>query len=161
MIIFVKIINNITYNQQHTMKISIGNDHAGPEYKKAIVTFLEGKGYEVINHGTDLLESVDYPDFGHPVALDVETQKANFGIVICGSGNGIAMTANKHQGIRAALCWTKEIAALSRQHNDANIISIPARFTSIQQAVEMVDTFLHTDFEGGRHQNRVNKIACV
>lgn len=142
------------------MKISIGNDHAGPDYKKAIVDFLEQKGYEIRNHGTDTFDSVDYPDFGHPVASDVETGKADFGVVICGSGNGINMTVNKHQGIRSALCWTKEIAALARQHNDANIISIPARFTSIQQAVEMVDTFLTTNFEGGRHANRVNKIAC-
>lgn len=142
------------------MKISIGNDHAGPEYKKAIVAYLENNGHQVINHGTDSESSVDYPDFGHPVATDIETGKVDLGIVICGSGNGIAMTANKHQGIRAALCWTKEIAALARQHNDANIISIPARFTSIPQAVEMVDTFLKTDFEGGRHQNRVNKISC-
>lgn len=142
------------------MKISIGNDHAGPDYKKAIVEMLQSKGHEVTNHGTDTLDSVDYPDFGHPVAIDVENKKADFGIVICGSGNGINMTVNKHQGIRSALCWTKEIAALARQHNDANIISIPARFTSIPQAVEMVDTFLNTAFEGGRHANRVNKIAC-
>ncbi len=142
------------------MKISIGNDHAGPDYKKAIVDYLQAKGHEVINHGTDSLDSVDYPDFGHPVALDVESGKAQFGIVICGSGNGIAMTANKHQGIRAALCWTKEISALARKHNDANVVSIPARFTSIQQAIEIVDTFLTTDFEGGRHANRVNKIRC-
>src|SRR6218665_522975 len=142
------------------MKISIGNDYAGPDYKKAIVDFLQQKGYEILNYGTDTFDSVDYPDFGHPVALDVESGKADFGIVICGSGNGINMTVNKHQGIRAALCWTKEIAVLARQHNDANIISIPARFTSIQQAVEMVDTFLNSNFEGGRHANRVNKIAC-
>ena len=142
------------------MKISIGNDHAGPEYKKAIVDFLKQKGHEIVNHGTDTFESVDYPDFGHPVAIDVATGKADFGVVICGSGNGINMTVNKHQGIRSALCWDKEIASLARQHNDANIISIPARFTSIQQAVEMVDTFLNTNFEGGRHANRVNKIAC-
>lgn len=142
------------------MKIAIGNDHAGPEYKKAIVAMLQSKGYEVTNYGTDTFDSVDFPDFGHPVALDVSEGKVDFGIVICGSGNGIAMTANKHQKVRAALCWTKEIAALARQHNDANIISIPARFTSIAQAVDMVDTFLSTDFEGGRHTNRVNKIAC-
>lgn len=142
------------------MKISIGNDHAGPDYKKAIVDFLKQKGHEVVNHGTDTFDSVDYPDFGHPVAIDVATRKADFGVVICGSGNGINMTVNKHQGIRSALCWDKEIAALARQHNDANIISIPARFTSIQQAVEMVDTFINTNFEGGRHANRVNKIAC-
>lgn len=142
------------------MKISIGNDHAGPEYKKAIVEMLKAKGHEVTNYGTDSADSVDYPDFGHPVATDIETGKAQLGIVICGSGNGINMTVNKHQGIRAALCWTKEIATLARQHNDANIISIPARYTSINQAVEMVETFLNTDFEGGRHQNRVDKIAC-
>ena len=144
----------------NTMKISIGNDHAGPEYKKAIVDFLKQKGHEIFNHGTDTFDSVDYPDFGHPVAIDVATGKADFGVVICGSGNGINMTVNKHQGIRSALCWDKEIASLARQHNDANIISIPARFTSIQQAVEMVDTFLNTNFEGGRHATRVDKIAC-
>lgn len=142
------------------MKISIGNDHAGPDYKKAILQYLVEKGHIVYNHGTDTFDSVDYPDFGHPVAYDVESKKADFGIVICGSGNGIAMTVNKHQDIRAALCWTKEIAALARLHNDANIISIPARYTSIQQAIEMVDTFLNTSFEGGRHANRVHKIAC-
>ena len=142
------------------MKIAIGNDHAGPDYKKAIVHYLEEKGHIVYNHGTDTSDSVDYPDFGHAVAYDVESKKADFGIVICGSGNGIAMTVNKHQDIRAALCWTKEIASLARQHNDANIISIPARYTSIQQAVEMVETFLTTSFEGGRHANRVHKIAC-
>jgi ribose 5-phosphate isomerase B len=142
------------------MKISIGNDHAGPDYKKAIVQFLEEKGYTILNHGTDTFDSVDYPDFGHEVAYDVQMKKADFGIVICGSGNGIAMTANKHQDVRAALCWTKEIAELARQHNDANVISIPARYTSIPQAVAMVDTFLNTAFEGGRHANRVNKIAC-
>lgn len=143
-----------------TMKISIGNDHAGPDYKKAIVHYLTSKGHEILNHGTDTFDSVDYPDFGHPVATDVESGKADLGIVICGSGNGIAMTANKHQGIRAALCWSKEISALARQHNDANVVSIPARFTSIQQAVEIVDTFLNTDFEGGRHATRVHKISC-
>lgn len=142
------------------MKISIGNDHAGPDYKKAIVAMLQKEGHDVKNYGTDSEASVDYPDFGHPVAHDVENKISDFGIVICGSGNGINMTVNKHQGIRAALCWTKEIAELARQHNDANIISIPARYTSVNQAVEMVKTFLNTDFEGGRHQNRVDKIAC-
>ncbi len=142
------------------MKISIGNDHAGPEYKQAIVAMLTKAGHQVINHGTDSPDSVDYPDFGHPVALDVQEGRADFGIVICGSGNGINMTVNKHQGIRAALCWNKEIAALARLHNNANIISIPARFTAIPQAVEMVETFLSTAFEGGRHQNRVDKISC-
>ena len=142
------------------MIISIGNDHAGPEYKKAIVKYLELNEHTVINHGTDTFESVDYPDFGHPVAYDVESGKAELGVVICGSGNGIAMTANKHQGVRCALCWTKEIAQLAREHNDANVISIPARYTSIEQAVEMVHTFLTTTFEGGRHDRRVQKIAC-
>lgn len=142
------------------MKISIGNDHAGPDYKKAIVQFLEENGHTIMNHGTDTFDSVDYPDFGHEVAYDVQMKKADFGIVICGSGNGIAMTANKHQDVRAALCWTKEIAELARQHNDANVISIPARYTSIPQAVAMVETFLTTAFEGGRHANRVHKIAC-
>ena len=142
------------------MKISIGNDHAGPDYKKAIVEMLQAKGHEVTNYGTDSAESVDYPDFGRPVATDVSEGKADFGIIICGSGNGIAMAANKHQKVRAALCWIKEIATLARQHNNANIISIPARFTSVPQAVEMVDTFLNTEFEGGRHQTRVDKISC-
>lgn len=142
------------------MTISIGNDHAGPDYKKAIVNYLEAKGHTVINHGTDTFDSVDYPDFGHPVGYDIETGKADFGIVICGSGNGIAMTVNKHQDVRAALCWTKEISALARLHNNANVISIPARFTAIEQAVEMVHVFLSTEFEGGRHERRVNKIAC-
>ena len=142
------------------MKISIGNDHAGPEYKKAIVTFLESNGFEIINYGTDTFDSVDYPDFGHKVAVDVENETSKFGIVICGSGNGINMTVNKHAKIRAALCWNKEIAMLARQHNNANIISIPARFTSIEQAVEMVAVFLTTEFEGGRHEKRVDKISC-
>jgi ribose 5-phosphate isomerase B len=142
------------------MKISIGNDHAGPDYKHAIVEMLIAKGHEVTNYGTDTVDSVDYPDFAHKVATDVSEGNADFGIIICGSGNGIAMTANKHAKVRAALCWMKEIASLARQHNDANIISIPARYTSIQQSIEMVDTFLNTEFEGGRHQNRVDKISC-
>ena len=140
------------------MKISIGNDHAGPAYKNAIVAFLTSKNYDIINHGTDSFESVDYPDFGHLVATDVANKTSHFGIVICGSGNGINMTVNKHKDIRAALCWTKEIAGLARQHNNANIISIPARFTSIEQVVEMVEIFLNTEFEGGRHTKRVDKI---
>ncbi|WP_310558503.1 ribose 5-phosphate isomerase B [Flavobacterium sp.] len=142
------------------MKISIGNDHAGPEYKKAIVQYLESKGHEVTNYGTDSDASVDYPDFGHPVATDVSDGNADYGIVICGSGNGIAMTVNKHPKVRAGLCWTKEIAYLTRLHNNANVLSIPARYTSIQQAVEIVETFLTTEFEGGRHQTRVDKISC-
>jgi ribose 5-phosphate isomerase B len=140
------------------MKISIGNDHAGTEYKKAIVKHLESKGISVQNYGTDTNESVDYPDFIHPVATDVEKGVVDYGIIICGSGNGASMTANKHQGVRSALCWTKEITALARQHNNANILGIPARFVALAQAIEMVDTFFNTDFEGGRHENRVNKI---
>lgn len=140
--------------------IAIGNDHAGTDYKKAIQKHLESKGYTVLNFGTDALESVDYPDFVHPTAQAVEQGRATFGIVICGSGNGVAITANKHQNIRAALCWTKEIAELARQHNDANILAIPARYTALEQAITMVETFLNTPFEGGRHQNRVEKIAC-
>ncbi|MDX1470260.1 MAG: ribose 5-phosphate isomerase B [Flavobacteriaceae bacterium] len=142
------------------MKISIGNDHAGTEYKNLIVQHLQDAGHNVKNHGTNSDDSVDYPDFVHPVADDVENGNADFGIIICGSGNGANMTANKHQSVRSALCWTKEIAKLAREHNDANILSIPARFTAIQQALEMVDTFLNTDFEGGRHERRVNKIPC-
>ena len=142
------------------MKISIGNDHAGVDYKNAIVKMLQVRGYEVKNYGTDSESSVDYPDFGHPVAIDVTSKNADFGVVICGSGNGINMTVNKHQEIRSALCWTKEIAGLARLHNNANVIAIPARYTSINQAVEMVEAFLDTKFEGGRHQNRVDKISC-
>ena len=140
--------------------IAIGNDHAGTDYKKAIQKDLESKGYNVLNFGTDTLASVDYPDFVHPTAQAVEQGRATFGIVICGSGNGVAITANKHQNIRAALCWTKEIVELARQHNDANILAIPARYTALEQAIAMVETFLNTPFEGGRHQNRVEKIAC-
>lgn len=140
------------------MKISIGNDHAGTSYKKAIKKHLEEKGYTVTNYGTDADDSVDYPDFIHPVAKDVEDKAVDYGIIICGSGNGANMTANKHQGVRSALCWTKEIVALARQHNNANILSIPSRFVALPQAMEMVDTFLNTAFEGGRHENRINKI---
>jgi len=144
------------------MTISIGNDHAGPDYKFAIVEYLTAEGIEVINHGTDSLDSVDYPDFVHPVAKDVIDKKANFGILICGSANGVAMTANKYQEIRAGICWNQEIVELIRQHNNANILCIPARFTAIPQAVKMVKTFFNTEFEGGRHQRRVDKIpACL
>ena len=142
------------------MKIAIGNDHAGPEYKKAIIDLLTSKDIIVNNYGTDTFDSVDYPDFIHPVAEDVSTNKVDLGIIICGSGNGAAMTANKHQKVRAALCWTKELAELARLHNNANILSIPARFTSIPQALAMVEMFLNTKFEGGRHQTRVDKISC-
>ncbi|CAI8222897.1 MAG: ribose 5-phosphate isomerase B [Flavobacteriaceae bacterium TMED120] len=142
------------------MKISIGNDHAGVDYKQAIIKHLENKGNTLNNYGTNVLESVDYPDFIHPVAKSVQEGNVDFGIIICGSGNGAAMTANKHQKVRAALCWTKEIAELARQHNDANILSLPARYLSLPQALQMVDVFLSTKFEAGRHKNRVDKIAC-
>ncbi|MBN2867203.1 MAG: ribose 5-phosphate isomerase B [Flavobacteriaceae bacterium] len=140
------------------MKISIGNDHAGTEYKFAIKKHLEDKGITVINYGTDASDSVDYPDFVHPVAKDVTEEAADFGILICGSANGVAITANKYQKVRAGVCWTKEITELTRLHNNANIICIPARYTALQQAIAMVDIFLNTKFEGGRHQNRVDKI---
>ncbi|MGB2243521.1 MAG: ribose 5-phosphate isomerase B [Flavobacteriaceae bacterium] len=142
------------------MKIAIGNDHAGTTYKQQITAHLVEKGIEVLNFGTDDSQSVDYPDFVHPVARAVSDEKVDFGIVVCGSGNGVSMTVNKHEAIRGALCWTKEIAHLARTHNDANILCIPARFTSTHQAIEIVDVFLNTEFEGGRHLNRVNKIAC-
>ncbi len=140
------------------MNISIGNDHAATAYKFAIVKLLESKGILVKNYGTDLNESVDYPDFVHPVAKDIVSKKADYGILLCGSANGVAMTANKYKEVRAGLCWSNEIVELIRQHNNANILCIPARYTSIPQALKMVETFLITNFEGGRHQNRVNKI---
>lgn len=140
--------------------IALGADHAGYEYKTAIIHWLERNGFQVLDFGTDSDASVDYPDFIHPVADAVEQGRAKFGIILCGSGNGTAMTANKHQGIRAALTWNNELAALARQHNDANIISIPARFVPEAVALSMVQTFLETPFEGGRHQRRVDKISC-
>jgi len=143
------------------MKIAIGNDHAGPDYKFAIVKLLESKGITIENYGTNTLDSVDYPDFANPVAKAVNENLVDFGILICGSANGVAMTANKYSKVRAGLCWTNEIVELIRLHNNANILCIPARFTSIAQALKMVDTFLNTDFEGGRHQNRVDKIKCM
>lgn len=142
------------------MKIAIGNDHAGTEYKLAIVGLLKSMHIEVSNHGTDGTDSVDYADFVHPVAKDVEEKNADMGIIICGSGNGVSMTANKHQKIRAALCWNTEIVKLAREHNDANILSLPARYISLPQALDMVKTFLNTQFEGGRHERRIEKIPC-
>jgi ribose 5-phosphate isomerase B len=141
------------------MKIAIGNDHAGTEYKVEIIKLLESRDITAINYGTNEFTSVDYPDFVHPVANDVDKKLVDFGILVCGSGNGVSMTANKYPNVRAGLCWTKEITELTRQHNNANILSIPARYTSIQQALAMVETFLDTPFEGGRHQNRVDKIC--
>jgi|TARA_R110000737_G_scaffold33607_1_gene51906 ribose 5-phosphate isomerase B len=140
--------------------IPIGCDHAGFEMKQEIKKHLTAKGYEMEDFGCYSTDSIDYPDFGHPVASKVEENKGMLGILICGSGNGINMTANKHAGIRSALCWKPELASLARQHNDANIIALPARFVSVAEAIEMVDLFLATEFEGGRHANRVNKIAC-
>ena len=140
--------------------IPIGADHAGYELKEKLKSYLTENGYEVKDFGCHSEESIDYPDYAHPVASLVEETPGLKGILICGSGNGINMTANKHQGIRAALCWKNEIAALARQHNDANILVLPARFISEAEGLEMVDTFFTTEFEGGRHQNRVNKIAC-
>jgi ribose 5-phosphate isomerase B len=142
------------------MTIAIGNDHAGTIYKFEIMKHLEKKGYKVINFGTNLNDSMDYPDAIHPTVNAVETGAANFGVILCGSGNGAQMTANKHQGIRAALCWNNELVALTRQHNNANVLAIPARFVSVQQAIGFVDIFLTTNFEGGRHGVRVEKISC-
>ena len=138
--------------------IAIGGDHAGYDLKGILVDYLQKKGYSIKDFGTYSEESTDYADYVHPLSEAVEKGEYDLGIIICGSANGVSMTANKHQSVRAALCWTKEIASLARQHNNANIISIPARFTAMQQAIEMVDTFLETAFEGGRHQNRVDKI---
>ena len=140
------------------MKVAIGNDHAGTAYKFEIIKMLESKGYTINNHGTNSNESVDYPDFVHPVAKDVENKVVDYGILLCGSANGVAMTANKHRSVRAGLCWNKDVVELIRQHNNANILCIPARFTTIQEALEMVDVFLRTTFEGGRHQRRIDKI---
>ena len=139
------------------MKITIGCDHAGVEYKSKIVEFLEKEGYQVLDIGAHGKESVDYPDYAHKVAEEV-LAGANFGVLICGSGNGVSMAANKHKGIRAALCWNEEITKLARQHNDANIISIPARFMSLEKSIQIIITFLTESFEGGRHQRRVQKI---
>lgn len=140
--------------------IVIGCDHAGFDYKEAIKEMLSSKGFQVIDKGTFDTSSMDYPDVAHQVATAVENGNASLGILICGSGNGVCMTANKHSGIRAALCWNNELAALARQHNNANILCLPARFIDLGLAKEMTETFLNTDFEGGRHQNRVNKISC-
>jgi ribose 5-phosphate isomerase B len=140
------------------MKIAIGADHAGFDYKQAIAKWLNTDTLK--DFGTYSPDSVDYPDFAHPVASAVESGEFDFGILVCGSANGVSITANKHQGIRAAICWNDELAGLARKHNNANIVCIPARFISIEEAEKIVKTFLETDFEGGRHANRVNKMAC-
>jgi ribose 5-phosphate isomerase B len=142
------------------IKIAIGGDHAGYDYKEDLVKSLIEAGYEVKDFGPDSNASVDYADYVHPLSSAVESGEFTYGIVICGSGNGVAITANKHQGIRAALCWNDELAALGRSHNDANILAIPARFVTFELAEKMAITFLTTEFEGGRHKTRVDKIAC-
>lgn len=149
-------MSNTTFNKQ--LPIAIGADHAGFEYKQEIIKMLTAEGWQISDKGTYSLDSVDYPDFAHPVAAMVEEGKAAAGILVCGSGNGVCMTANKHAGIRAALCWTDELASLARQHNNANILCIPARFVPFDLAGKMVTTFLSTPFEGGRHERRVEKI---
>jgi ribose 5-phosphate isomerase B len=153
-------VNKINIQKSDLMKIAIGSDHAGFEHKEALKKWLMTNGYEVNDFGTHSLDSVDYPDFAHPVSESVEKKEVELGVLVCGSGNGVAITANKHQGIRAALCWKEEIAALARQHNNANIVCIPARFVSQQEAERILEVFLHTEFEGGRHSRRVEKISC-
>lgn len=152
---------NMTYQFDATKPIAIGCDHAGFEYKTALISWLKNKGYTVIDFGTNGNASVDYPDFAHPTASAVEKGEASFGILLCGSANGVAITANKHQGIRAGLCWQNDVAQLIRMHNDANMICIPARFVALALAEQMLDIFMHTPFEGGRHANRTGKIACT
>ena len=149
-----------TNNEKRNDLMTINEKINLEELKEAVKSYLEKNGHEVTNYGTNLNQSVDYPDFVHPVANDVEKGKVDFGIVICGSGNGVAMTANKYPRIRAAICWTEEITKLSRSHNDANIMCVPARFISLQDALGMVDAFISTSFEGGRHKNRIDKIPC-
>jgi ribose 5-phosphate isomerase B len=139
-------------------KIAIASDHAGFKMKQQIIAHLETRGYEICDFGANSELSVDYPDFGHPLALAVESGRCSVGISLCGSGNGINMVTNKHQGIRGAICWNREIAILARKHNDANICSIPARFLDLNMALEIVELFLTTDYEGGRHQGRIEKI---
>ncbi|MGB3181469.1 MAG: ribose 5-phosphate isomerase B [Cyclobacteriaceae bacterium] len=141
-------------------RIAIGGDHAGYEYKQTIKAMLEEKGFEVGDFGPPSADSVDYPDFAHPLSTAVEKGTYHQGILICGSGNGVAITANKHKGIRAALCWNEELSALSRQHNNANVLCIPSRFISLEDAEKIATTFLNTEFEGGRHERRVGKIPC-
>ncbi len=142
------------------MKIAIGGDHAGFEYKEILVPMLKEMGHEVKDFGPYTADSVDYPDFVHPLANAIQEEEHELGILICGSANGVAITANKHKDIRAAICWDVPLASLARQHNNANILCIPARFTTIEQAKEITKVFISTDFEGGRHANRVNKINC-
>lgn len=139
-------------------KIVIGSDHAGFTYKQQIIDYLTKKNIEIIDVGTNSNESCDYPDYAHALANKIENNEAEYGILLCGSANGVAITANKHQKIRAALCWLTEIASLARLHNDANVICLPSRYISIENTFDMIDTFFTTNFEGGRHQKRVDKI---
>lgn len=142
------------------MKIALGADHAGYELKEKIKSFLEEHGMQVQDYGPASADSVDYPDYAHPLATAVENGEHQLGILMCGSGNGINMTANKHQGIRSALCWTVEIAEMARLHNNANVLTLPARYISQEEALNIVEVFVNTEFEGGRHQRRIDKIAC-
>jgi len=153
-------MNNIHSPFNLFSPIAIGSDHAGFDYKEELVKYLHGLGLSVKDFGTYSKDSVDYPDYAHAVAAAVENEECAFGILLCGSGNGVAITANKHQQIRAAICWNAPIAELARQHNNANIICIPARYVSIDISQQMVDKFITTNFEGGRHATRVSKIAC-
>ena len=150
----------MSYVFDASLPIAIGCDHAGLEYKTAIIKWLTEKGFSIKDFGTYSADSVDYPDFAHPTASSVETGETAFGILFCGSANGVAITANKHQGIRAGLSWQNDVAQLIRMHNNANIICIPARFVALPLAEQMIELFMNTPFEGGRHANRVNKIAC-
>lgn len=149
---------NMTVN--NNIIVALGADHAGVAYKTQAIEWLQAKGYTTLNFGTNDTASVDYPDFAHAVAVAVEQNKATYGILFCGSANGVAITANKHQSIRAGLAWQNDVAKLIRLHNNANVICIPARFVAIPLALEIIETFLNTPFEGGRHQNRINKISC-
>lgn len=141
-------------------KIAIGCDHAGFDYKEGLKRWLETNGYSVKDFGAYSKDSADYPDFAHPVASAVESKEFELGVLVCGSANGVAIVANKHQGIRAAICWNEELASLARQHNNANIVCLPARFVSYELAEKITDRFLHENFEGGRHERRVAKISC-
>lgn len=154
-------MNNIHSPFNLFQPIAIGSDHAGFDYKEEIVKHLQSKGLPIKDFGAFSKESVDYPDIAHPVSTAVESGECGFGILFCGSANGVAITANKHHGIRAAICWNSPIAELARKHNNANVICIPARFVSLELAIQMIDTFMVTEFEGGRHADRVNKIKCA
>ncbi len=141
-------------------KIAVGADHAGFEYKELLKKWLEKNGYALKDFGAYNTDSADYPDFAHPVASAVEKNEFEFGLLVCGSANGVAITANKHQGVKAAICWNEELASLARQHNNANVLCLPARYITIELAEKILDRFLHSSFEGGRHERRVGKISC-